>query len=149
MAAAIVDSKYTATSTAALHCADATATPAPISADPAYRGWCVILYGPDLVTSLPFSRCPAAQKRSNSPAAAIALPAASVANVGCASHKTAAPNRNPSGTRLRASASSRRARRRVVRSAMQPLSHQIDDLARRNIEKAPALRVALTLVPAL
>jgi len=76
---------------------------------------------------------------------------ASERNVGCATQSTAAPNTNPSGTRLRASTSSSRARPRacVVRSTMQPLPDQIDDVARWKIEQAPSLRVALPLVVAL
>ena len=44
--------------------------------------------GPERVTSRPFSRCPAAQMRSISPAAAIAPPIATERDVGLASHRT-------------------------------------------------------------
>ena len=61
-------------------------------------------YGPDAVTSRPFSRCPAAQIRSASPATRDRGAGREAdRGVGRASHSASAPTTKPSGTRYRAS----------------------------------------------
>src|SRR6187549_301901 len=83
------------------------AMPMPIIDDPRYSGWRVYRYGPDCVTSVLFSRWPAAQRRIDSPTIAIAAPIASDRGDGVASHNTIAAKTNPRNTR-------QRARRRVI-----------------------------------
>ena len=72
--------------------------------EPRYSGCRVNRYGPDAVTSRPFSRCPAAQIRSPSPTTATAAPTAKLRGVGRASQNASAAAMNPRRTRYRASA---------------------------------------------
>src|SRR5262245_66690118 len=78
--------------------------PPAIAVEPTYSGWPTNLYGPERVTSRPFSKCPAAQIRTHSPARAIKRPALQVIHVGCASTSVITAAANPRGTRRRASA---------------------------------------------
>src|SRR6478609_4541356 len=80
-----------------------TAIPMPISDDPRYSGWRVYRYGPDCVTSLLFSRWPAAQRRIDSPTIAITAPITSDRGEGVARYSTIAAKTNPRNTRHRAS----------------------------------------------
>ena len=54
------------------------------------------------MTSRPFSRCPAAQTRTASPAIATTPPMTSDRRVGCASHNAMPAEMNPIATRRRA-----------------------------------------------
>src|SRR5438552_9692652 len=97
----------------------------PITDDPTYKGCAVKRYGPEDVTSVAFCTWPAAQIRIASPTAAMALPIATLARVGDASHSTTTAKAKPSGTRLRASATARQARVRAsapARAAPTPAS---------------------------
>src|SRR5438874_8123615 len=78
--------------------------------DPTYNGCANQRYGPDTVTSRDLCRWPAAQKRTASPQAEIAIPAASDPRVGVASTSTSAPETKPSATRKRASVATRASR---------------------------------------
>src|SRR5690242_13169210 len=80
----------------------AIARPTPMMDEPAYSGCPSQRYGPDDVTSRDLFRCPAAQIRSASPAAATTVPDSSVRPVGRANQRTASAKTNPSGTRSRA-----------------------------------------------
>src|SRR5437763_9631492 len=80
----------------------AIARPVAMIDDPMYSGWATHRYGPDAVTSRDLLRWPAAQIRSDSPTTATRLPHNNVDPVGCASHNTMMPEKNPSGTRHRA-----------------------------------------------
>src|SRR5438105_12376277 len=72
--------------------------------DPRYSGGATKRYGPDEVTSRALFRCPAAQMRIASPAAATDMPIAIDRSVGSASTITSTPNTQPRATRSRASA---------------------------------------------
>src|SRR5688572_10747899 len=80
----------------------AMTTPSASTAEPTYRGCRIQRYGPERVTSRPFSRCPAAHTRIASPAAATRKPAVHVFQVGCARISAAIAVTNPSETRRRA-----------------------------------------------
>src|ERR671931_2276396 len=134
---------------AAVRLAHAIASPTPITDEPTYNGWATNLYGPDEVTSRPFFKWPAAQKRMASPAAATLRPMPSDRGVGWASASTIAPNTNPSVTRRRASARMTMCRgpsfcNRVcctsdtTRLQRQPTVDRRDDFFHRHIEQTHA-----------
>ena len=79
-----------------------TEKPMAMSPEPTYSGCCIQRYGPDMVTSRPFTRCPAAQMRSACPTRAIAVPVTSDVQVGVARMKATTATPNPVTTRRRA-----------------------------------------------
>src|SRR5690348_13225973 len=142
----MVTPRYTATAVNTAKLPEATASPPPITLDPTYNGCANQRYGPDAVTSRDLFRCPAAQMRRSSPGSAISAPATSVAPVGCASQITTMANRNPSGTRARASRFVRSATC-LLRGSQPPLDcrEHFSDL---DIQQAHAIEATLTEVMA-
>src|SRR5690348_13669430 len=120
--------------------AHATAAPNAMTIDPTYKGCRVSRYGPDCVTSRPFSRCPAAQMRNSSPNTAITAPAIKDRDVGRASHSTAPAQKNPNGTRTRAS------RAASTSDTRQPPVDELHRFARRDVQQTPPGDSALTLI---
>src|SRR4051812_24717742 len=113
--------------------------------EPRYSGCRVNRYGPLIVTSRPLPRCPAAQRRTPSPAAATATPAASDALVGRASHAAMIPQAKPSVTRRRAihcTAS-------VTRSPGEPLLNCCAHFRDADVLQTPARPVAHAVVVTL
>src|SRR5688572_16589847 len=98
-----VTRKYATTSQAVPMLADATAKPRPRIDEPTYRGCRISRYGPDRVTSRPFSIWPAAQTRNAWPTSAMPAPAMMDLGVGDAIQNAPTNAANPRGTRIRAS----------------------------------------------
>src|SRR5687767_11410808 len=96
--------------------------------------------------------------RSNSPTAAIDIPTAIDRGVGRASTSVAAPHRNPSATRLRASASVVALRALADRSARrldtaghirETAADRVDDLPRLDVEQTHPIELAAAQMMAL
>src|SRR5262245_28570685 len=118
---------------------DAMASPAPMIAEPIYKGCASQRYGPDVVTSRDLFKWPAAQIRNASPNTATADPMPSDVPLGFASHSTSAPNTKPRLTRRRASTATT-----LERSLLTPASRQTtfdgrEDFADLDVEKAHAI----------
>src|SRR5262245_45938285 len=119
--------------------------PSAITDDPTYNGCALQRYGPERVTSRPFSRCPAAQMRMSSPTIAIARPMRQLDSVGCARTAVTTAVTNPSGTRFRAR---KRSSELALASATcgNPVLRGRDDLVDGNVLDARLQQPALALV---
>src|SRR5262245_23986848 len=131
-------------------------TPSAIRLEPTYNGCRVQRYGPERVTSRPFSRWPAAQARKASPPRATTSPMHQLLHVGSAKISATTAAMNPSDTRLLASVSTGRARSRAIEATNRdpdPLSMRSDAAADRggdlldvDVIDTAAGTLALTLV---